>query len=76
MNNDQPTAAQIAKRIRLQVERHNLTIAKASETCGISNATFEDYLYARHMPGSVALAALAKGLCCPVGWLLTGEFDR
>ena len=72
---DQPTAAQVAKRIRLQVERHNLTIAKAAKDCGISNASFEDYLYAKSLPGAVALAGLAKGLRCPVGWLLTGEFN-
>lgn len=70
-----PTAEGIASRIDIQVKRYGLTIPKAALACNLSQATFETYLYGKHMPGSVALISLSRGLKCPVGWLLTGEFD-
>jgi transcriptional regulator with XRE-family HTH domain len=69
-----PTPDGIARRIRLQVERYNLSVPKAALACNLSQASFETYLYGKNMPGALALASLANGLRCPVGWLLTGEF--
>lgn len=70
-----PTPDRMARRIRLQVERHNFTVPKAALACNLSQATFETYLYGKNMPGAVALASLAKGLRCSADWLLGGEAD-
>lgn len=68
-----PTGEDMGRRIRIQVERHNLTVKKAAYDCNLSQATFETYLYGKSMPGSVALASLARGLRCTSDWLLTGK---
>ncbi len=68
-----PTPEGIACRIRLQVESYNMTVPKAALACNLSQASFETYLYGKNMPGAVALAGLAKGLCCSADWLLFGE---
>lgn len=67
-----PTPGGVARRIRIQVERHNLTVASAAAKCSISQASFETYLYGKSLPGAEALAHLAKGLRCTTDWLLFG----
>ena len=73
MTRTEPCPAGIARRIRLQVERHNLSVPKAALACNLSQASFETYLYGKNMPGAVALASLANGLRCTADWLLFGE---
>ena len=68
-----PTPEAMGRRIRLQVERHNLSVPKAALACNLSQASFETYLYGKNMPGALALASLAHGLCCTADWLLFGE---
>lgn len=68
-----PTPQDIARRIKIKVEHHNLTVPKAALACNLSQATFETYLYGKNMPGAVALAGLAHGLRCTADWLLRGE---
>lgn len=68
-----PTPDRMARRIRIQLERFNMTVPKAALACNLSQATFETYLYGKNMPGAVALASLAKGLRCSADWLLGGE---
>lgn len=68
-----PTPGGVARRIRIQVERHGLTVARASALCGLSQASFETYLYGKSLPGAEALAHLANGLRCTADWLLFGR---
>lgn len=68
-----PTPKIMARRIRVQMERHNMTVPKAALACNLSQATFETYLYGKNLPAAVALASLARGLRCSSDWLLGGE---
>ena len=70
---DAPSAAGIGKRVRIQIERLNLTVPKAALACNLSQASFETYLYGKNMPGALAISALAKGLRCSTDWLLSGK---
>ncbi|WP_054007861.1 transcriptional regulator [Cypionkella psychrotolerans] len=72
MKHEIPTAKGVSRRIRLQVERHGLTVAAAASSCELSKCSFEDYLYGKTMPGGVALLSLATGLRCSFSWLATG----
>lgn len=67
------TPARDGARIRIQMERHNMTVPKAALASNLSQASFEIYLYGRSVPGAIALAGLAKGLRCTADWLLNGE---
>lgn len=68
-----PTPDGVARRIRLQIKRHNLTTPQAAVLCDLSVRSLEKYVYGKSLPGAVALAALAHGLDCSTDWLLTGE---
>lgn len=68
----QPTPHKIGQRIRLQMERHDMTVPKAAAACALPQPSLEEYLYGKSMPGAEALAALAKGLRCSSDYLLFG----
>lgn len=67
------TAERLGRRVRSRVEVCGLTVPKAAEACDMSKASFEDYLYGKHLPGALAVAALSKGLRCSADYLLFGE---
>ena len=67
-----PSPKQIGARIRIQLERHDLTVPKAAAACGLSQPSFETYLYGKNSPGASALAGLAHGLRCSADYLLFG----
>lgn len=71
-----PTTDAVARRIRLQIERHALTVPKAAAACNMSVPSLESYLYGKSLPGAFALANLAEGLRCSTDWLLFGEPTR
>lgn len=68
-----PTPAEVALRIRVQMQRHDLQVGRAAEDCGLSRASFETYLYGKSLPGAAALLGLSKGLRCSADWLLAGD---
>lgn len=63
----------VGQRIRVQMQRHNMTVPRAAQDSNLPQATFETYLYGRSLPGAVALVGLAKGLRCSTDWLLNGK---
>lgn len=68
-----PTASAVGRRIRIQIERYNLTVPKAAAACDMSVPSLESYLYGKNLPGAFALANLASGLRCSADWLLFGD---
>lgn len=70
-----PTADAVGRRIRIQIERYGLTVARAARECDMSVPSLETYLYGKSLPGSFALANLANGLRCSTDWLLFGDCD-
>ncbi|NTT86903.1 helix-turn-helix domain-containing protein [Tabrizicola fusiformis] len=70
-----PTAGAVGRRIRIQIERYGLTVARAARECDMSVPSLETYLYGKSLPGAFALANLANGLRCSADWLLFGDAD-
>jgi hypothetical protein len=68
-----PTPERVSKRIKFRLDELQLTITGGAKACGLSQPSFEGYVYGANMPGGLALAALAHGLKCSVDWLLLGE---
>lgn len=46
---------------------------EAARLCNLPVTSIEQYAAGKHLPGTMALAALGKGLSVPVDWILFGE---
>ncbi len=65
--------ARIARRIRAQMQRHDLTFARLSREVGVAQAKVEELASGRARLGPLMCAAIAPALRCTPAYLLTGK---
>ncbi len=64
----------IARRIRTQMQRHDLTIPRLARDMGVAQARVEEMVAGSATPiGPLMAAAIAPALRCTPAYLLTGE---
>lgn len=64
----------IARRIRAQMQRHDLTIPRLARHIGVAQALMEEIVAGNATPiGPLMAAAIAPALRCTPAYLLTGE---
>lgn len=63
----------IARRIRTQMQRHDLSFARAARAMGVSQQRVEELASGKVRIGPLMCAAMAPALRCTSYYLLTGK---